>query len=212
MEASFKNLSQINVFSLKGYYCSDQSYRDAFVTKLTFTLLALFVPLSALSATSALAQDTGNQDGWTLDSFGPQGQCGVSRVLDPKHPSQVAIGLNRDGTYLTLQNLHWKLPKKKTNMMKVTLKFESADSIKTDALLINQIQAFQIFSILMPIEEEEIWGRILSGEDLQITGSFKPGNVTVQFDGIASALPLLKECVDQFLPGRKMPFPIVTAE
>ncbi|MGQ7830256.1 hypothetical protein [Altererythrobacter sp. Z27] len=182
------------------------------MSRLAFAFLTLFASLSALTATSAPAQNAESKDRWALDSFGPQGQCGVSRVLVPNQPSQIAIGLNQDGTYLTLQNLQWQLPRKSTNMMRVKLKFENSDPIKTDALMINQIHAFQIFSILMPIEEEEIWDRMLSGEPLQVTGSFKPGSVTVQFDDLDSALPILKDCVDQFLPGRKLPFAIAAAE
>jgi len=182
------------------------------VSRLSFAALALFAPLSAFGVASASAQNAGDQGGWTLDRFGPQGQCSVSRVLEPNYPSQIAIGLNRDGTYLTLQNLRWQLPKKSTNTMKVKLKFGNADPIKTDALLINQIHAFQIFSILIPIEEEEIWARILSGETLQVTGSFKPGSVTVQFGDLDSALPVLKGCADEFLPGRELPFSIAKVE
>lgn len=166
--------------------------------------LAAFLCLVAGSNPSRAAE---RPDKWALDSFGPRGQCGASRQLDPNHPSQIAIGLNRDGSYLTLQNLQWRLPRTPTNTMQVKLAFDGSKSIKTNALLISQIQTFQIFTMLMPVSEEEFWKRLLSSKSLTISGPFRPGKISIDLKDAGEVVPILQACAKQYLPERNLPFP-----
>lgn len=137
---------------------------------------------------------------------GTEGQCQAFKQLEPSSPSQFAIGISRKGTYLTLQNLRWSLPSTPTNMMPVKVSFDGSVALQTEALLIGQVRAFQVFVWLTKMPDEVFWKRFLSARSMSVTGKFKPGRADVELKDTAEIVPLLRDCAQQYLPGIKLPF------
>lgn len=149
-------------------------------------------------------EEIGSADKWRIS--GADGQCQAGKPLDPHTPSQIAIGISPDGTYMHLQNLRWLLPSTPTNMMPVTVYFDKSIELRTEALLIGQIRAFQVFVWLTDVPDKVFWKDLLAARSMRVTGDFKPGSVKVDLENIAKTVPLLKTCAERFLPAVELPF------
>lgn len=171
--------------------------------KMYLILLAywLYVPIAASAYDF---KDFGKTGEWTIS--GTDGQCQASKQLEPSSPSQFAIGITPKGTYLTFQNLRWSLPSTPTNMMPVKVLFDSSIALRTEALLIGQIRAFQVFVWLTKMPDKVFWERFLSARTMSITGKFKPGRADVKLKDTAEIVPLLKDCAKRYLSGVELPF------
>lgn len=134
------------------------------------------------------------------------GHCQASKQLEPSSPSQFAIGITQKGTYLTLQNVRWSLPSTPTNMMPVKVSFDSSVALRTEALLIGQIRAFQVFVWLTKMPDKVFWKQFLSARLMSVTGNFKPGRADVELKDTAEIVPLLKDCAQRYLSGAELPF------
>ena len=171
--------------------------------KIYLILLAclLYIPITV----SAYGfKEIGKTGVWTIS--GADGQCQASKPLEPSSPSQFAIGISPKGTYMTFQHLGWSLPSTSTNMMPVKVLFDGSVTLRTEALLINQVRAFQVFVWLTKMSDEVFWKYIINARTMGVTGKFNPGRADVDLKGTTKIPPLLKKCAKRYLPGVKLPF------
>lgn len=172
--------------------------RKVFTVVLTFALSVFNIP-------STYGFETlGTAGGWKIS--GADGQCQASKPLNPSVPSEIAIGISLEGTYLTFQNLRWSLSSTATNMMPVRLYFDKTLALRTEALLISQIRAFQVFVWLTDVPDTVFWEELLDARSMKIIGKFKPGRAKVKLTDTNEIVPLLKSCAQRYLPDVKMPF------
>lgn len=166
---------------------------------LAYTLYFFLTPTA-----HALYEKFGEVGEWEIS--GTDGQCQASKQLKPSSPSQFAIGIAREGTYMHFQNLRWSLPSTPTNMMPVKVSFDGSVALQTEALLIGQVRAFQVFVWLTKMPDEVFWKRFLSARSMSVTGKFKPGRADVELKDTAEIIPLLKDCAQRYLSGVELPF------
>ena len=160
-----------------------------------------YTPITVIASDFKYVGKTGE---WIVS--GNSSQCQASKKLDQSTPSQFAIGITKKGTYMTLQNVRWLLPSTRTNMMPVKISFDNSVTLNTEALLINQIRAFQVFVWLTKMSDKVFWKYIINARSMSITGKFKPGRADVDLKGTTKIVPLLKKCAKEYLPGTKLPF------
>lgn len=176
---------------------STQIYRAL----LACTLFVFLMPAAAGTQFEKL----GEAGEWQVE--GTDGQCQASKQLDPSFAlSQFAIGIVREGTYLNFQDLRWRLPSTRTNSMRVKVLFDGSVALRTEALVIRQVRAFQVFVWLTKTPEEVFWKRFLGARSLSVTGKFRPGRADIELKDTEKIPPLLKNCAQRFLPGVEPPF------
>lgn len=168
---------------------------------LACTLFGFLIP----AASGAQWEKLGEAGEWEIS--GTDGQCQASKQLDPSIAlSRFAIGIARKGTYLHFQNLSWRLPSTRTNMMRVKVLFDGSVALRTEALVIRQVRAFQVFVYLTEMPEEVFWKRFLGARSLSVTGKFRPGRADIELKDTEKIPPLLKACAQRYLPGVELPF------
>lgn len=171
--------------------------------KIYLMLLAywFYAPITIMASDFKYVGKTGE---WTVS--GNTSQCQASKKLEQSSPSQFAIGITQKGTYMTLQNLRWSLPSTRTNMMPVKILFDNSVTLHTEALLMNQVRAFQVFIWLTNMSDKVFWKYIINARTMSVTGKFKPGRADVDLKGTTKIIPLLKKCAKRYMPGAKLPF------
>jgi len=167
-------------------------------------LLFLFFVLAASWANGF--ELLGEAGEWKIS--GADGQCQAVKPLESSIPSQFAIGISAQGTYLTFQNLKWSLPSTARNTMPVKVFLDDSLVLKTEALLINQVWAFQVFVWLTKVPDDVFWEKFLNARIMKVTGKFKPGEAKTELKNTAEIVPLLTNCAQRYLPGVRLPFKI----
>lgn len=84
----------------------------------------------------------GTVDGWNIR--GADGHCQAGYTMR-SGLTQFAVGIAPEGSFMTLQNIVWKLRANSRNMMRVTVEFDGERAFRTEALVIAMVGAIQIF-------------------------------------------------------------------
>lgn len=84
----------------------------------------------------------GTVDGWNIR--GADGHCQAGYTMR-SGLTQFAVGIAPEGSFMTLQNIGWKLRANSRNMMRVTVEFDGERAFRTEALVIAMVGAIQIF-------------------------------------------------------------------
>lgn len=99
-------------------------------------LVSAFQPSSESLGQSGL-QRLGTVDGW--DIRGADGHCQAGYQMK-SGLTQFAVGMVPEGSFMTLQNIGWKLRANPRNMMRVTVEFDGERAFRTEALVITMIR------------------------------------------------------------------------
>ena len=124
---------------------------------------------------------------------------------------QFSIGLAADGTYMSVQDLSWMLRPNRRNMMRITIELDGSRLFRTEALVIGMVGMIQVFPRITDMPEDEFWTKVLGAESMYIDGrfpAFAAGNTppTIDLQGLAETLPLLRQCAEELLPDVALPF------
>lgn len=161
----------------------------------------------SVSATPLAAADFkkfGRVSVWEVS--GQQGQCQIGRGLDA---GQMQFVLSKDGTVITLQSLNWtKMRQPRSNTFKVTLYFDNKKYVRTDALVIAQVRAFQILLLdaSNPKRQRQFWQTLAHSEEIAIDVPFQSSRLRFSVSGIADAYRLVPNCAQRYLKGIALPF------
>jgi len=175
--------------------------KDLFVA---FSLGCLAVATSASPTSAFDLTPIGKIGDWSIS--GTDGHCQARKSIEPGSPSQFAIGIVEKGTFLTLQHLGWRLPSTRTNMMPVSIAFDGSSVVETEALLVGQIRAFQIFIWLTDMSDRVFWERFFAAQSMLVTGDFRPGRVEISLEHASDIVPLMEDCARRYLRNVELPF------
>ncbi|SLN11668.1 hypothetical protein PEL8287_00276 [Roseovarius litorisediminis] len=178
--------------------------KKAIIHFATALIYSAVISVSAAQVAAADFKKFGRAGVWEVS--GQQGQCQIGRSLDA---GQMQFVLSKDGTVITLQSLSWtKMRQPPSNTFKITLYLDNKKFVRTDALVIAQVRAFQIFLLdaSNPKRQRQFWRALAQSKEMAVSVPFQSSRLRFSVSGIAEAYRLVPKCSQRYLKGVALPF------